>query len=155
MYVNETNDDPSLMSINFFSSSYQNYILYGNNKSTILSMLQAKTYPGGGTNTGSAINATTSIIDWGNFSNGLPKIMVVLTDGGSSDDVLMASNYARSKGITIIAVGIGINVNTTQLLQIAQSSSNMILISSYNELSNLVKFISNYFCKQIITIDIN
>jgi hypothetical protein len=81
--------------------------------------------------------------------------MVVLTDGGSSDDVLMASNYARDNGITIIAVGIGLNVNTTQLLQIAQTSSNMILISSYSQLSNLVNYISNYFCKQIVTIDLN
>jgi uncharacterized protein YegL len=132
MYVNQTNDDPALMSFNFYSTSYQNYLQYGNTKSTILSMLQSKTYPGGDTNTGLAINATTSMINLRNFPNGLPKIMVVLTDGGSSDDVLMASNNARDNGITIIAVGIGLNVNTTQLLQIAQTSSNMILISSYS-----------------------
>lgn len=42
--------------------------------------------------------------------------MIVMTDGRSSDRVLEASNYARSKNITMIAVGIGPNVNDAQLL---------------------------------------
>jgi hypothetical protein len=42
--------------------------------------------------------------------------MIVMTDGFSYDNVLYASNYARSKGITMIAVGIGGNVNDVQLL---------------------------------------
>lgn len=42
-----------------------------------------------------------------------------MTDGLSFDDVEDASNYARSKGITMIAVGIGAGVNDAQLLQIA------------------------------------
>lgn len=39
-----------------------------------------------------------------------------MTDGYSYDDVLEASNYARSMGITMIAVGIGPNVNDGQLI---------------------------------------
>jgi hypothetical protein len=42
-----------------------------------------------------------------------------MTDGYSGDNVLYASNYARSKDITVISVGIGPNVNDTQLLQMA------------------------------------
>lgn len=42
--------------------------------------------------------------------------MVVMTDGFSYDEVGAASNYARSKGITMLAVGIGSGVNDTQLL---------------------------------------
>lgn len=47
----------------------------------------------------------------GNFDSGLNKIMILMTDGQSYDDVLYASNYARSKGITMIGVGIGNDVN--------------------------------------------
>ena len=39
-----------------------------------------------------------------------------MTDGFSFDDVKLASNYARSKGITMIAVGIGNGANDAQLL---------------------------------------
>lgn len=39
-----------------------------------------------------------------------------MTDGFSFDDVLYASNYARSKDITVISIGIGPNVNDVQLL---------------------------------------
>jgi len=36
-----------------------------------------------------------------------------MTDGASTDSVLEASNHARSFGITLIAVGLGSNVDTT------------------------------------------
>ncbi len=66
--------------------------------------------------TGDAINQTITKILAANFDAGLNKILILLTDGKSNDPVLAAANYARSKGITIIAVGIGSGVNDTQLL---------------------------------------
>lgn len=77
-----------------------------------------------------------------------------MTDGGSNDDVLQASNYARQNDITMISVGIGAGVNNAQLLQIAGTSDNMLTISSYADLDKLVQFIANYFCKQIKTINL-
>lgn len=61
--------------------------------------------------TGIAINETIKKIMAGNFDSGLNKIMIIMTDGMSFDDVLQASNLARSKGITMIGVGIGSGVN--------------------------------------------
>ena len=84
--------------------------------------------------------------------NGVPTIMAVMTDGISHDDVLQASNYARSKGITMIAIGVGSNINDPQLLQIAETSSNIIKIDSYDKIEESVEFLSNYFCKQLITV---
>lgn len=81
--------------------------------------------------------------------------MVILTDGVSYDSVSEASRNARNNGIIPIAVGIGSNIDTTQLLEIAETASNYIQISSYADLPKLVDFISNYFCKQILTININ
>lgn len=73
-----------------------------------MSGIASKTLRGGGTTTGEGIfNKTISKILAVNFDKGLSKILVVITDGKSYDNVLNASNYARSKDITMISVGIG------------------------------------------------
>ncbi len=77
----------------------------------MLSGIAAKTLRGGGTTTGDAINKTIAKILAANFDKGLNKILVVVTDGKSYDNVLNASNYARSQGITMISVGIGPAIN--------------------------------------------
>lgn len=51
-------------------------------------MIASKIYGSGSTLTGQAINATIDKIIAGNFKKGLPKIMVVMTDGVSYDSVL-------------------------------------------------------------------
>ena len=140
-YVNQTYDDLSIMSIHFFDGSFDPYIYYGNNRATILSMIQSKSYRAGMTQTGLAINASVQLITNARFPNGLPKILVILTDGGSQDVVLNAANYARANGIILFCVGIGANVNPTQLLEIAGSTSNIVYISSYASLDKLVNLI--------------
>jgi hypothetical protein len=120
-----------------------------------LAGIASKNYRAGGTLTGDAINKTIQKIINANFDSGLNKILIVMTDGKSNDQVLASSNYARSKGITIIAVGIGSGVNDTQLLQISETPANMIKITSYADLGKLVAIIENYFCKQIIDLKLN
>ena len=79
-------------------------------------MIPIKHYRGFNTYTGRAINASVNLINSANFPNGLPKILVILTDGASNDSVIAASNWARSNGIVLIAVGIGTGIVETQLL---------------------------------------
>ena len=97
-------------------------------------MVQNKGYPGGGTYTGKAINQTVSRINTANYPNGVPKLLVILTDGVSYDNVYYAAEYARSQGITLFCVGIGGGINIPQLLQIAGTSSNVLYITAYNTL---------------------
>jgi len=78
-----------------------------------------------------------------------------MTDGNSFDDVKAASDNARAFDITLFCVGIGSNINQTQLLQIAGTSSNIVLIDNYASLDKLVYLIENYFCKQIIDVKLN
>lgn len=118
-YITETLDDPKLTSIHFYNSAFERYLNYGNTKTQLLAGIASKIYRQLGTLTGSAINQTIELINAGNFPKGLNKIMIVMTDGLSYDDVLYASNYARSKNISMIAVGIGAGADQTQLLQIA------------------------------------
>lgn len=140
-YVNQTYDDLSLMSIHYYDSTFDPSIYYGNNRAAILSMIQAKAYRGLGTYTGSAINSSVNLINAANYPNGVPKLLVILTDGGSYDSVVQSADYARSLGITLFCVGIGANVNSAQLLQIAGTASNIVYISSYSSLSKLVNLI--------------
>ena len=129
------------MSIHFYSSTFQSYIGYGNNRASIISMIQNKPYPGGGTMTGRGINASIASIAAANYPNGVPKLLVILTDGVSYDNVFYAAEYARSQGITLFCVGIGSGINVPQLQQIAGTDSNILYISAYNTLEKLAYLI--------------
>lgn len=52
-----------------------------------MSKLNSKIYQAGYTYTGDAINQTVSRINAQSFPKGLPKILVILTDGGSTDSI--------------------------------------------------------------------
>lgn len=56
MYVNQTNDDLSIMSIHFYDNSYDEYINYGHDKAYFMTNIPIKPYRAKGTLTGSAIN---------------------------------------------------------------------------------------------------
>lgn len=56
MYVKDTNDDLSIMSIHFYDNQFDPYIEYGNNKSYLMTQIPIKPYRARGTLTGSAIN---------------------------------------------------------------------------------------------------
>ena len=76
------------MSIHFYDSTFDPWIAYGNNRANILNLIASKAYRAGGTKTGNAINSSVSLIKAANYPNGVPKILVILTDGVSYDSVL-------------------------------------------------------------------
>lgn len=91
-YVTQTNDDPSLMSINYYDATFDNSVGYGNSKSTILSAISAKSCRCTGSgNLGNAINNTITKINAGGFSKGLPKILMLLIGSTSLDNVFYAA----------------------------------------------------------------
>lgn len=91
--------------------------------------------------TGRGINASIASIAAANYPNGVPKLLVILTDGVSYDNVFYAAEYARSQGITLFCVGIGSGINVPQLKQIAGTDSNILYISAYNTLEKLAYLI--------------
>lgn len=49
-----------MVSMHFYNSYFQYYLGYGNDKATFETQIKNKPFPGGGTATGKAINATVN-----------------------------------------------------------------------------------------------
>lgn len=78
-------------------------------KENIVRAIQAMPYPAGGTRTGKGLNAIRTQIfsNLGASRTQLPKVVVVVTDGLSQDNVVQPARALRDMGVTIIAVGVG------------------------------------------------
>ncbi len=77
-------------------------------------------YLGGNTQTGRAIKfAVDHIFASSQRSEVKNRIAVVVTDGKSQDDVMDASIEARAQGIKMFAVGVGMEITTSELVTIA------------------------------------
>lgn len=72
------------------------------------------------------------------MSEGVPKVILVLTDGGSNGAVKPGpvADLLRSKGIEIISVGVGSNINFEELQEIA-SKNRVILVDNFQQALNI------------------
>ena len=78
----------------------------------------------------------------------LPKILMVLTDGKSSDRVGLSADALRQDNIVVYAIGIG-NYDETQLKQVTSplfADSRLFTLANYNELESLITTITSTTC---------
>uniref|UniRef100_A0A8C0YF80 Collagen type XIV alpha 1 chain n=1 Tax=Cyprinus carpio carpio TaxID=630221 RepID=A0A8C0YF80_CYPCA len=93
-------------------------------KEALLDAVQRITYKGGNTKTGRAINHVKEAIfaeDTG-ARRGIPKVLVVLTDGRSQDDVNKISKEMQTEGYIIFAIGFA-DADYGELVNIASKPS--------------------------------
>ncbi len=154
-FITVTNDDPNLISVNFYDAAFDPLVNYNNTKSQLITAIKSKSYRAGGTYTGKALKSAVDKILTSNLADGINKILIVITDGQSYDQVVTSAKYAVDNKIKVIAVGVGPGVNDTQMLEIAQSPTNFIKVSSFVELTKLAKYIGNFLCKQVIDLKLN
>lgn len=78
-------------------------------KDSIERAIQGMSYPSGGTRTGQGLNVirTQILSNLETSRDQLPKVVVVLTDGLSQDNVASPAQALRNMGVTVIAVGVG------------------------------------------------
>ena len=93
------------------------------------------TYPGGGTYTGQALNDAANVL----FSNetvrgNVSKILVVITDGVSTDDVTGPAALVNETGVNTYVIGIGQNYDSSQLLQIAHNVPDHVFQAEFSSL---------------------
>ena len=134
---------------------------YTYNHSVLIDKIKETGYTSGGTNTGHAIEyATQQFFNEGfgsrrsdvNDSSVVPLVLIVATDGRSSDDVTQPSNSAHEKDINIFSIGIGPNVNDEELRDIAGEESRVFRTANYDELTQIALIIQSATCKAQVTV---
>ena len=79
---------------------------------------------------------------------GVPRVLVVITDGWSSDDVAKPSAELRMTGVKILSVGLGTHYNKAQLNVMASyPQEDHVFAIYFSQMSNIVMAIQDMLCK--------
>lgn len=121
-YMSTSKDDPSLMSLSFYGATTQRIVSQSSTNSQVSLLAAAIGHSCSCSSSpylGQALNATTNHILSRSIPKATPKVIVVITGSTSLDDVILASNYARSNNITPIVIAVGGSYNRAQAVSIA------------------------------------
>lgn len=82
------------------------------------------------------------------------KVLIVLTDGAQAPDpdslpLEEASQLLRDQGVTVHALGVGREINVTQLRSIVESESDVVLVDSFVDLLRKSQSIAAKACLEI------
>jgi glycerophosphoryl diester phosphodiesterase/uncharacterized protein YegL len=119
-----------------FSSSVQTDLPLSASKPAIIGAVNGMTYLGSGTSIGASINQAQGVLTAGRAN--APNVIILLTDGESGDDAIGPANAAKAQGTTIITVGIGGNISTQTLQQIASTPGYVFTPADFNDLIQVV-----------------
>lgn len=82
------------------------------------------------------------------FRENVPRVLVVISDGYSSDDIVEPSEELRRAGIIIVTVGLGTHYNRAQLTVIASSPhEEHVFAVKFSQMPNIVMAVQDKFCK--------
>lgn len=117
------------VAISTFNHEYQSVVMFGdtNSKAEIIKKIGAIEYVGGGTKTGNALKKVrTQLFSSGTWRPKADHILIVFTDGRSSDykETKNEAEQLKKSGIKIFAVGIGKSVDQIELEDIASKPFN-------------------------------
>ncbi|XP_019646737.1 PREDICTED: uncharacterized protein LOC109487197 [Branchiostoma belcheri] len=85
--------------------------------------------------TGNAIKYVTDYLSW---RNGIPKVLVVITDSTSNDYVTGPAQSAKNAGLILASVGVGNSISSSELRGIATNSSYRYTVSSHTDIVGLM-----------------
>ena len=105
-------------------------------------------YPGGGTNTGKALReAASSLFKNGLVRNNVYKVLVVITDGVSTDDITQPAALLQDNGVLVFVVGIGENIDHSQIVQITHGKQENTFKTEFSSLGLVINHIRGAVCK--------
>ena len=144
-----------------FATSYTTRFYLSNytRQSDYLSAIGQVSYSGGGTSLGRALGLILN----DQFSeerglrpkvDGVPRILIVLTDGKSGDSVSIPAKNVRDENIVIYAVGIA-NYELAQLQEIASSESHVYTLSTFSELDKFISTLTSSTCYEARPVSLN
>ena len=111
--------------------------------------IQEMDYPGGGTNTGKALDKVRNYVfkKLKKDREDLPKVVVVVTDGRSQDNVSVPAQQLRDDGATIISLGVGCCYDESELNEMATDPDDKhVLNASFSELDKLKDAMKEQIC---------
>jgi hypothetical protein len=81
---------------------------------------------------------------------GALKLLAVIADGGcSSCDPKSAADTARANGVEIVAIGVGSNIDNSELQDIAGPGGTVLKTSSYTTLNDIVDDATKTVCEKV------
>ena len=133
-------DDTQVGVISYSSSArVQFYLNNYHDKATLLAAINALPFYGGGTNTAAAIDLLytdgfTSTNGARSQSQAIPRVAVVITASQSANHTATArsAENAQNEGIILFSVGVGNNVNTNELEDIASDPSYVSILTGFD-----------------------
>ena len=111
--------------------------------------IQDMDYPGGGTNTGKALDKVRNYVfkTLKKDREDLPKVVVVVTDGRSQDNVSVPAQQLRDDGATIISLGVGCCFVEDELNEMATDPDEKhVLEASFSELDKFKDAMKEQIC---------
>merc|ERR1712048_2228 len=120
---------------------------FQDNSTNFNDLVDGVTYAAGFTLTGVAISHAHNDVVLGDARDSAEVVMIVVTDGKSFDDPLIASDSARADGIKMVAVGIQ-DYDYAQLQDIASvpHSENLLTSNSFDDLDGIVEGLTRAAC---------
>lgn len=113
---------------------------------SLINAVEMIPYDSGGTRTGEALSQIRT--DFFSMTReGLPQILVVLTDGKSQDSVTTPSRRLREMGVQIISVGVGDAVYSELADMASEPDSENIYNVTFESLGSLIGSLLDSVCK--------
>ena len=108
-------------------------------------------YPGHKTKTGVALKMAADKL-FHDVRQGVPRVLVVLTDGAAGDDVKQPSQELRNTGVIIISVGLGtlkrLNKFRNQLTAMASDpKQEHVFTADFPQMQTIITAIQDKLCK--------
>ncbi|CAF0734370.1 unnamed protein product [Brachionus calyciflorus] len=154
----EISENRTRFSLVKFSTDIEpiSYLSNFTSKDSILNLIDQMNYDSGITNTGSALKfLNEEILNEQNgmrkVESGYPRVVVLVTDGQSNEDFNLTVKMAeeiKAKGVNIISLGIGKEINLKELETISSSLDNIYLINAFDELNLVLDNMIKTACQQ-------
>jgi uncharacterized protein YegL/GH24 family phage-related lysozyme (muramidase) len=155
-------NDNTRFGLSTFSTSYKThfYLSSHTNKSGYHSGIDDISYKGRRTYLGKALKR----IKEDQFTekrglrpdvDGVPRILIVLTDGMAEDNVSKPAKELKDKNIVVHAIGIGKYIDHEQLEDIASSKSHVHLLSTFTDLEKFISTITSSTCYESRPVPLN
>lgn len=145
----------TMLSLINFNTKTQLYIDFMNftDYSTTASVIDKIPYVGGFTYTFDALSmANEQVLTESRgmrpIESGVPKVVIVITDGVSNNktQTLLEADRIKSRGIGIITVGIGYEIDMDELIRMASSPEDQFFVDDFDQLESLLQSLLKKTC---------